>query len=103
MAETPAEVNNFLDYIKILVGCITEMPTRPICIKTIGTDGVHRRGRRETTDSTCPEKVGQLVINGRQGAEAYFQWFDDPAQQPSTGWKNEFRVPPPKTTRKRPR
>jgi len=102
----PAEVNNFLDYIKILVGCITEMANKT----HLHQNDWHRTvfidaGGVKTTEFNLPrEKVGQLVINGRQGAEAYFQWFDDPAQQPlNRVEKTNSGAAKPKTTRKRPR
>ncbi|HXK95334.1 MAG TPA: hypothetical protein PKV38_16785, partial [bacterium] len=59
-------------------------------------------GGVKTTEFNLPrEKVDQLVENGRQGTEAYFQWFEDPNQQPLNRVDHmDSRSSTPKTTSK---
>jgi len=99
----PAEINHFLDYVKILVGCITEMANK----SHLHQNDWHRTvfidaGGVKTTEFNLPrEKVDQLVENGRQGTEAYFQWFEDPNQQPLNRVDHmDSRSSTPKTTSK---
>lgn len=78
------KIDHFFEYIKALIKTILESQSnshlhdddwqRTIYIDTIGVS---------TTDfGLSNEKKQQLEESGRKGAEAYFEWFDNPSSQP---------------------
>ncbi len=77
-------IDQFFKYVKALVQTILDSQNnshlhdddwqRTIYIDTLGVS---------TTDfSLTNERKAQLEESGRKGAEAYFEWFDNPANQP---------------------
>lgn len=80
----PAQIDDFMDYIKVLVGFMGDMANKMHLHendwhRTIAIDAAGVR----TTDFDLPDsKVKMLTENGRKGAGEYFNWFNDPNSKP---------------------
>jgi NTE family protein len=81
----PLEINDFFDYAKALVGYMGDMANKMHLHnndwqRTIIIDA---GGVKTTEFDLSDDKVKMLVQNGQQGADAYFQWFNNPNVSPS--------------------
>jgi NTE family protein len=81
----PAQIDDFVDYLKVLVGYMGDMANK----LHLHTNDWHRTvaidaaGVR-TTDFDLPDaRVTLLTDNGRAGATEYLQWFNDPNANPA--------------------
>ena len=81
----PMEIDNVLDYAKVLVGFVLDMASKVHLHKNdwhrtvfIDAAGVG------TTDFDLPDsKVQVLVENGKKGMEEYLTWFRDGQETPA--------------------
>jgi NTE family protein len=80
----PKEIENILDYSKVLVGFMMDTANKA----HLHQNDWHRTifidagGVRSTQFDLSDEKVTMLVKNGEEGARTYFKWFNDPKQKP---------------------
>ena len=80
----PQQIDDFFDYIRSLVGYMTDTANKMHLHKndwhrTIILDA---SGVKSTEFDLTDAKVQMLVQNGRRGATGYFQWFNDPNASP---------------------
>jgi NTE family protein len=80
----PAKIDDFVDYLKVLVGYMGDMANKMHLHdndwhRTIAIDAA---GVRSTQFDLSEDKVAMLVKNGRKAATDYFAWFKDPSSNP---------------------
>lgn len=81
-ATQPREIEDLMDYAGALLGFMMDNANRAHLHKNdwhrtifLEADGV------KFTDFSLPDsKVAELMANGRKGAEAYFEWFENPPE-----------------------
>lgn len=80
----PVEINDFFDYAKALVGYMGDMANKMHLHKNDWdrTVFIDAGGVKTTEFDLADDKVRLLVANGKQGAEAYLNWFNDPNAAP---------------------
>ncbi|MBI5381894.1 MAG: patatin-like phospholipase family protein [Opitutae bacterium] len=80
----PQKIDNFVDYLRALVGFMNDMANK----MHLHTNDWHRTvaidaGGVSATDFDLSDAQVQLLIgNGRTGTTNYFNWFNDPASAP---------------------
>jgi len=80
----PKSVDNIFDYVKVLIGFMMEAANRAHLHKddwdrTVFIDAL---GVKTTDFDLNDSQVDALVKSGRDGAKAYFDWFENPNEQP---------------------
>lgn len=81
----PAQIHNFVDYLKAIVGYMGDMANKLHLHqndwhRTIALDAA---GCKATDFNLPKDKVNLLLQNGIQGATKYFEWFNNPASNPA--------------------
>jgi len=80
----PANIDNILDYIGVLLGFMMDMANKA----HLHQNDWHRTvfidaGGVRTTEFDLPEnKVQMLIENGRKGVKEYLEWFNNPKEKP---------------------
>jgi NTE family protein len=80
----PRQINDFFDYIKALVGFMTDTANK-LHLKAADWDRtvvIDAAGVNSTDFALSDDKVKLLMQNGVSGTQHYFDWFTSPASDP---------------------
>ena len=84
LQQPPLEITDFFDYLKAFLGFILDMANKV----HLHENDWHRTifidagGVRTTEFDLSQQKIDMLVANGINGANEYFDWFNDPKATP---------------------